>query len=142
MEDGSEIPTVGSPARSPFLNRHDLAVPPFIFAGFGAAFVSLMTTMVIGFNSDVHPGVGGLIAHYSALLFFPAFLVALMLRRWASIPLWSCCFLLFLPALLHPKSLLETNRSNIETVLEVIAIPALTQIARFIRGSRPEERVG
>ena len=45
--------------------------------------------MALSYDSrpqDVH----AIISYTSQLLFFPAFLIALLQRHWASLPLWLC----------------------------------------------------
>ena len=57
--------------------RMDLVVPPFIFAGLGAAFISALGSMALSYDSrpqDIH----AIISYTSQLLFFPAFLIALL----------------------------------------------------------------
>jgi hypothetical protein len=58
-------------------SRMDLAVPPFIFAGLGEAFISALGSMALSYDSrpqDIH----AIISYTSQLLFFPAFLIALL----------------------------------------------------------------
>jgi hypothetical protein len=89
-------------------SRIDLAVLPFIFAGLGAGFISSMGAMAMGYDSrpkDIHASLS-----YAALLFFfPAFLVALIHRRWATLPMWLCCTALLTPALAHSKDMITAS---------------------------------
>jgi hypothetical protein len=117
-------------------SRMDLAVAPFIFAGLGAAFISAMGVMALGYDSrpkDIH----ALLSHAAALLFFPAFLLALIQRRWAALPMWLCCIALLALALAHRKDMVTANYLKDE--IEVVAVVLLTEFARLIRGAKPEK---
>ena len=117
-------------------SRMDLAVLPFIFAGLAAAFITAMGTMAMGYDSrakDIHV----LLSYAALLLFFPAFLIALLRRRWATLPLWLCCVALLANGLAHPKEMITA--SSLKSELERLGIVLLTEIARFIRGAEPEK---
>ena len=117
------------------LSRIDLAVPLFIFAGIGAAYLSAMGATALGFSP---PGdLSALIKAAPMMLFFPSFLVALVRRRWASVPLWSCCLWLAVYTSLHQNSLIF---SGVKEWLQIVWIPALTELGRFVRGNAPEIR--
>jgi hypothetical protein len=117
-------------------SRMDLAVTLFIFAGFGAAFISAMGSVAMGYDS--HPGnIHAIISHAAMLLFFPAFLVALLQRRWALLPLWICCSAILAPAFVHPRELFAEN--SINGVLGLLGVVFLTEAARVIRGKKPEK---
>jgi hypothetical protein len=116
-------------------SRMDLAVIPFIFAGLGAAFVSAMAGVAFGYDS--RPQDIALIVHYAGmLLFFPAFLVALLHRRWASLPLLVCFIALITPTLAHPRELIEVSSRN--GALPLVVVVFFTETARLIRGNAPK----
>jgi hypothetical protein len=117
-------------------SRIDLAVLPFIFAGLGAAFITAMGAMAMGYDSrpkDIH----ALLSNAALLLFFPAFLLALLQRRWAALPMWLCCIALLAPALAHPKDMITA--SSLKGEIELVSVVLLTELARLIRGSEPEK---
>jgi len=121
------------------IKRADLSLPFFIFAGFSAAFVTGFSTVAIAYNPQGHSAAPIIYAYLPALLFFPCFLIALFRRRWASIPLWVCCALFFVMGLLrsrHPSDEIGT----IQPGIGIFLIPALVEIARFIRSKQPKYR--
>ena len=118
-------------------SRTDLSVLPFIFAGLGAAFITAMGTMAMGYDSrakDIH----AVLSCVALLLFFPAFLIALLRRRWATLPLWLCCVALLANGLAHPKEMIAA--SSLKGELELVGVVLLTEAARLIRGADSEER--
>ncbi len=121
------------------LTRTDLSVPPFIFAGLGAVFVTLMGWTALGYDPRIHTSRDAIIHYGPILCILPSFLIALLRRPWASGPLWLSVFLLFLPALLHPRDLFTSVRGA-KTFLEFLCIPALTEVARLVRGSQSERQ--
>ena len=114
----------------------DLAVLPFIFAGLGAAFISAMGAMALGYDSRPK-GMHALFSYAAMLLLFPAFLLALLQRRWAALPMWLCCIALLAPALAHPKDMITA--SSLKGEIELVSVALLTELARLIRGSEPEK---
>jgi len=127
----------GGIARVFTFSRMDLAVLPFIFAGLGAAFISSMGAMALGYDSrpeDIH----AIISYTSLLLMFPTFLIALLQRRWASLPLWVCTLVILAPAYVHMNGMFA--ESSIKGELELLGVALLTQAARLIRGNQPERR--
>ena len=91
----------------------------------------------MGYDSrpnDTH----ALLSHTALLLFFPAFLIALLQRRWATLPMWVCCVVLFTPGLAHPKEMITA--SSLKGELELVGVVLLTEIARLIRGAEPEKQ--
>lgn len=114
--------------------RVDLSVPLFIFAGLGAAFISAMGAMAWGYDSRPND-ISALISHIFLLLFFPAFLAAILERRFASLPLWFCFIALIAAGLKHPTQAIETSRLKGEG--ELLTVVLLTEAARLIRGRRP-----
>jgi hypothetical protein len=118
------------------INRADLAVPLLIFAGFGAAFVSGVPIVAIAYDPQRREAMHVLSVDGPALLFLPCFLMALLRRRWASIPLWVCCLSLIVESLVvarHPAEGIGT----IQPGIGIFFVPTLVQIARFFRGDRP-----
>jgi hypothetical protein len=137
MEKGTAEPFLERIAGLLKFSRMDLAVLPFIFAGLGAAFITAMGAMAFGYDSrplDVRR----FISYSSLLLIFPAFLVAMLQRRWASLPLWVCSVVLIAPAFLHPKEMIEA--ANLRGELQLLTVLLLTEAARLIRGKKPEEQ--
>jgi hypothetical protein len=114
----------------------DLAVLPFIFAGLGAAFISAMGAMALGYDSRPK-GMHALFSYAALLLFFPTFLIALLQRRWAALPMWLCCIALLVPALAHPKDVITA--SSLRGEIELVSVVLLTELARLIRGSEREK---
>jgi hypothetical protein len=109
--------------------RVDLSVPPFAFAGLGAGFLSAMGVMAFGYASrPMHSY--DLLRYSSMMMFLPTFVVALLQRSWASLPLWFCT------ALLIVEGLLRHERGSFG--VEVFAVVLLTELARLIRGRRSE----
>ena len=109
--------------------RVDLSMPPFAFAGLGAGFLSAMGVMAFGYASrPMHAY--DLLRYSSMMLFLPTFVVALLQRRCASLPLWFCTVLLIV------EGLLRHERGSFG--VEVFAVVLLTELARLIRGRRSE----
>jgi hypothetical protein len=117
----------------------DLAVPIFIFAGIGAVFFSGMGAMGASYDSTLHSAVERLMRYGPMEFLFAAFLIALVRRRWAVIPLWGCYLLAIVPGFLHLQTLVgETLTSG--TGLAFLGVPLLTQCARLVRGNALEVR--
>jgi hypothetical protein len=79
----------------------------------------------------------GRLGRAALLLFFPAFLIALLQRRWAALPMWLCCIALLAPGLTHPKDMIAA--SSLRGEIELVGVVLLTELARLIRGAEPEE---
>jgi hypothetical protein len=117
------------------LHVSDLALPLFVFSGFGAAYLTGMTIAAAAFAPSGHS-----LAHFSplylpALLYFPCFLLALMRSRWASIPIWLCCVILFVLGFI-PSHQPVTGISPFQPSAGMVLIPGLTELARFLRSHR------
>jgi hypothetical protein len=115
------------------LQRSDLAVPLFVFSGFGAAYLSGMTIVAAAYSPLGHSPAHLSPLYWPALLYLPCFLVALMRSRWASIPIWGCCVALFVVGFL-PSQQPATGTSFFQPSFGMVLIPALTELARFLRG--------
>jgi hypothetical protein len=112
--------------------RVDLSVPPFIFAGLGAAFFSLMGIASISFSPSPR-GFVDWVGVCTILMFFPAFLIATLERRWASLRLWICFLVIAGPAALHPQELMAWR--NAQVPVGLLGIVLLTEASRLIRGN-------
>jgi hypothetical protein len=113
-------------------HKSDLVVPLFIFAGFGATYVSCMTVVASIYDPQGH-AIGRLVTFYAApLLFLPCFLVALLRRRWMSFPLWLCSFAMLLIGFIHSHQ--PANAGPFRPSIGILFIPALVQVARLFRG--------
>ncbi len=137
MEEPLNNSKRGGIARVFMFSRMDLAVLPFIFAGLGAAFISSMGAMALGYDSRPRD-FRAIIFYASLFLLFPTFLIALLQRRWASLPLWMCTLVILAPAFVHMNSMFA--ESSIKGELELLGVALLTQVARLIRGNHPEKR--
>jgi hypothetical protein len=113
----------------------DLAVPLFIFSAFGAAYLSGMTIVAATYAPLARSGAHFGPVYWPALLFLPCFLIALLRGRWASIPLWACCVALFVVGLMPSRQPAGAG-ILLQPGLGMVLIPALTEVARFLRGGR------
>jgi hypothetical protein len=116
------------------LNRSDLATPFFIFAGFGAVYLfgmSIFAAVYVPMGRSHGPA-----GHVSwpALLFLPCFLIALLRNRWASIPMWLCCAALLVIGFMPSHQPAEAG-VVFQPGIGMVFIPALTELARFLRRS-------
>ena len=115
------------------LQPSDLAVPLFVFSGFGAAYLSGMTIMAAVYSPLGHSAAQLTPLYWAALLYLPCFLFALLRSSWASIPIWACCVALFIIGFM-PSHQPATGISFFQPSLGMVLIPALTELARFLRG--------
>jgi hypothetical protein len=74
------------------------------------------------------------ISYTFLLLFFPAFLIAIIPRRWTSLPLWLCYFAIAWAGLSRPRAFMEPYRHR--DYLYLLCIVLLTELARLIRSPR------
>jgi hypothetical protein len=115
------------------LQRSDLAVPLFVFSGFGASYLSGMTILAAAYSPMGHSAAHLSPLYWPALLYLPCYLVALVRSRWASIPIWACCVALFIIDFM-PSHQPATGVSFFQPSFGMVLIPALTELARFLRG--------
>ena len=115
------------------LQPSDLATPLFIFSAFGAAYLSGMTIVAAAYSPLGHSAAHFSPLYWPALLYLPCFLVALLRSRWASIPIWACCVALFIFGFM-PSHQPSTGISFFQPSFGMVLIPALTELARFLRG--------
>jgi len=116
------------------LHKSDLVVPLFVLSGFGASYVTFMTIVASMYDPQGH-ALARLVTCYGApLLFLPCFLLALLRRRWMSVPFWICSFTMLAIAVVysHNPSAAVPFRPNIG----MLFIPALAQLARLFRGKQ------
>lgn len=118
------------------MQRSDLAVPLFVFSGFGSAYLSGMTIVAAAYSPLGHSAIHLTALQWPALLYFPCFLVALLSSRWASVPIWLCCAALFAVGFM-PSHQAATGISSIQPSFGMVLIPALAELARFLRGYWP-----
>jgi hypothetical protein len=111
----------------------DLATPLFVFAGFGATYLSGITIVAAVFTPSGHSAAHFTLAYWPALLYLPCFLVALLRSRWASIPLWACCVALFVVSLM-PSHMPAIGVGPFQPSIGMVLVPALAELARFFRG--------
>jgi hypothetical protein len=117
-------------------HRSHLVVPLFIFAGFAATYVTLMTMVAVAYDLKGHARTN-VVSHYGPeLLFLPCFLLAMVPRRWMSVPLWLCSLLLLVMGLIDSHE--PANSGAFQAGIGVLVIPALAQLARFFRGKQSE----
>jgi hypothetical protein len=119
------------------MSRADLALPLLIFSGVGAVYVSGMTVVALAFGPHGHPQAHLASTYIPALFFLPCFLVALVRSKWASIPLWVCCFSILLVGLLRSRHPAE-EVGTIQPSIGIFFIPAMAEAARFLRSRRAE----
>jgi cell division protein FtsW (lipid II flippase) len=121
------------------LHWSDLSVPLFIFSGFGAVYLSGMTIAAAAYTQHSHSAAHLPPLYWPALGFFPCFLLALLRNRWASVPIWLCCAALFVAGFM-PTHQSATGISLFQPGTGMVLIPALTELARFLRGHPSAKR--
>jgi len=114
------------------LSQSEFAMPLFIFSGFAAAYVSAMTAVAAAYNSRGHTFSHFLSYYLLGLLILPCFLIAILRRRWASIPLWVCCILMIVRGFFHTAAT-TSGIGALQPGIGIFLTPALVEIARFLR---------
>lgn len=122
--------TSGEKASRAF-HKSDLVKPLFIFSGFGATYVTFMTIVASIYDSHGHSMSRVAYVYGPALLYLPCFLIALLRRRWMSIPLWICSLSLLVVGFIQSRHPAEAG--PFQPGIGMLFIPALAQLARFFR---------
>ncbi|MDR3735757.1 MAG: hypothetical protein P4L10_09490 [Acidobacteriaceae bacterium] len=115
------------------MNRTDIAVIFFIPAGVCAAFATWFFLCAAAWNSSESSSVSFWFICSPLILLFPAFLVGTKRRKWAILPMWLLPFVSLGIAI--GVNVHTFDRKDFGLFVKVLCIPALTQVARWIRGN-------
>jgi len=121
------------------LRQSDLAMPFFVFSGFGAGYITAVTAIAAAYDSQNH-SLAGLLTHYAfGLIFLPCYFVALLHNRWTSIPLWVCALLLVVPSFFHTPTAAGGGIGALQPGIGIFITPALVEAARYLRAKHSKE---
>jgi len=134
------------------MNRRSIAWVLFVIVGIYALVISLLgrVAFAYGYRPEAHNTIM-FIRYLQPVLVLPFFLVALVSRRWATLPLWALCVsIASFPFLIRDANLrallgywnVPFGARAVKELAMVMIIPVVVQMAVWLRSRHKVQEVG